>query len=178
MPPGIEDRPADVWEALLAVADAAGGTWPRKARAAAVALVAASKIATPTLGVRLLTDLRQIFGQADALPTEQILKALGAMEEAPWGDLRGKPIDSRRLANLLRPYGVESKTIRVGTCTPRGYTRVDLHDPWSRYLPPESATSATSETSAGNGGAVADVAHVAQLDGCTGGAATVVTIIE
>ena len=28
MPEGIEDRNADVWEALLAVADAAGGDWP------------------------------------------------------------------------------------------------------------------------------------------------------
>ena len=31
MPPGIEDRNADVWEALLAFADAAGGDWPRRA---------------------------------------------------------------------------------------------------------------------------------------------------
>ena len=28
MPAGIEDRNADVWEALLAVADLAGGDWP------------------------------------------------------------------------------------------------------------------------------------------------------
>ena len=43
MPDGIEDRDADVWEPLLAVADAAGGTWPSRARVAAVALVADSK---------------------------------------------------------------------------------------------------------------------------------------
>lgn len=30
MPDGIEDRNADVWEALLAVADAAGGDWPKR----------------------------------------------------------------------------------------------------------------------------------------------------
>ena len=34
MPVGIEDRAADAWEPLLAVADAAGGDWPKKARAA------------------------------------------------------------------------------------------------------------------------------------------------
>lgn len=28
MPEGVTDRPADVWEPLLAVADAAGGHWP------------------------------------------------------------------------------------------------------------------------------------------------------
>ena len=47
MPAGVEDRDADVWEALLAVADAAGGDWPERARAAAVALVAQSKESTP-----------------------------------------------------------------------------------------------------------------------------------
>jgi hypothetical protein len=40
MPDGLEDRNADVWEALLAVADLAGGDWPERAREAAVALVA------------------------------------------------------------------------------------------------------------------------------------------
>src|SRR5215831_6257772 len=39
MPSGIEDRDADVWESLLAIADAAGADWPQRARDAAVALV-------------------------------------------------------------------------------------------------------------------------------------------
>src|SRR5688572_7328753 len=39
MPVGIEDRNADVWEALLAVANAAGGVWPSTAHVAAVSLV-------------------------------------------------------------------------------------------------------------------------------------------
>ena len=32
MPDGIEDRNADVWEPLLAIADLAGGEWPERAR--------------------------------------------------------------------------------------------------------------------------------------------------
>jgi hypothetical protein len=134
MPASIADRDADKWEPLLAVADAAGGGWQTRARVAAVALVADAKAATPSLGVRLLEDLRQVFGNADALRTDDILKALCALDEAPWGDLRGRPLDSRRLAHYLRPYGVRSKTVRIGTSTPRGYTREDLHDPWLRYL--------------------------------------------
>jgi hypothetical protein len=43
MPPGVEDRDADVWEALLAVADLAGGHWPTTARKAAVTLVTESR---------------------------------------------------------------------------------------------------------------------------------------
>jgi hypothetical protein len=34
MPEGVRDRPAEVWEALLTVADFVGGDWPQRARAA------------------------------------------------------------------------------------------------------------------------------------------------
>jgi hypothetical protein len=43
LPPAVEDRDADCWEPLLAVAEAAGGDWPERARAAAVLLVVAGK---------------------------------------------------------------------------------------------------------------------------------------
>ena len=52
LPAGVEDRDADVWESIIAVADTAGGDWPERARAAAVALVAVGKEAEPSLGVR------------------------------------------------------------------------------------------------------------------------------
>jgi hypothetical protein len=135
MPAGVQDRYADMWEPLLAVADMAGGDWPARSRVAAVALVALAKRSTPSLGVRLLSDLRQVFGDHEAMATEAILADLVKMDEAPWGDLKGKPIDSRRLANLLRPYGVTSKNVRIGDRAPKGYTREDLFDSWNRYLP-------------------------------------------
>src|SRR6185312_6365381 len=86
MPDGITDRPADVWEALLAIADAAGGNWPQVARVAAVSLVSLAMGGTPSLGVQLLTDLRVLFGERDAMWTEEILVGLNGLEEAPWGD--------------------------------------------------------------------------------------------
>src|SRR5215217_3774339 len=57
IPKGIEDRNADVWEPLLAVADLAGSEWPKRARVAAVALVAVAADQKQSLGVQLLTDL-------------------------------------------------------------------------------------------------------------------------
>jgi hypothetical protein len=155
MPAGIEDRDADLWEPLLTVADLAGGEWPERARVAAVALVALSKAGTPSLGIRLLADLRTVFGDADALATETILERLHKLDEAPWAELvAGKPLNARGLAHRLRDYGVSSKTVRIGEKTPKGYAREDLADAWARYLPPspqESATSATSATSADDG---------------------------
>lgn len=159
MPEGVEDREADKWEPLLVVADAAGGEWPQKARVTVVTLVTLSKVATPSLGIRLLEDLRTIFGDSDAMSTEQIIKALTELEEAPWGDLYGKPLNARGLAQRLHKYEVpKSKTVRVEGLVARGYTREDLWDAWNRYLAPlplishdsppqgESVTSVTNVT--------------------------------
>jgi hypothetical protein len=139
MPAGIEDRDADVWEALLMVADAAGGDWPKLAREAAVALVADAKAATPSLGIRLLSDLRKVWDGTDGMHTAALLKALNEMDEAPWGDLKGKPLDSRKLSRFLRDYDVKPTDVRAdvdGVETVRkGYKREELYDAWDRYLP-------------------------------------------
>jgi len=147
MPVGIADRAADVWEPLLAVADLVGGEWPSRARVAAVTLVTDAKAASPSLGVRLLTDLRSVFGDRDSLFTTTILESLIGIEDSPWGDLKGKPLDSRRLASLLRQYDVTSTTVRVGGAPGKGYRRVDLHDAWLRYVGPATKGAVTSVTS-------------------------------
>jgi Protein of unknown function (DUF3631) len=174
MPITIEDRNADVWEALLAVADAAGGVWPSLARKAANYLIAESCQSTPSLGIQLLADLRIVFGSLAVMSTDGILNALKDLEDSPWRDLRGKPLDSRGLSNRLRQYGIGPKTLRIGESTPRGYERADFVDAWTRYLPrapAESKTSKTSETFTENrdtGGAdVLDVADVLDLPGPT-----------
>jgi hypothetical protein len=149
IPPSINDRDADVWEPLLAVADAAGGDWPQRARVAAVALVADSKRETPSLGLKLLSDIRQVFGDGDHVGTEGLLSQLHRLEESPWGDLRGKPLDARGLARRLSPYDIKPTNIRQLGEVVKGYRREDLHDAWQRYLgspAKESATTATLAT--------------------------------
>jgi len=163
MPEEIVDRDADVWEALIAIADAAGGNWPDKARVSAVSLVSLTKESTPSLGILLLKDLRRVFGTLENIFTDEILKLLHELDEAPWGDLRGKPLDSRGLANRLRPYGIHSKQVRVGTATKKGYAREDLHDAWQRYLSEPHYGSETPETSETQEGKVSRVSHVSHL---------------
>jgi len=160
MPAGVADRKAEVWRALLAIADAAGGDWPEAARRACRHFVLATDPGELSLGVRLLADLREVFGSQDVMPTIFILEKLQAIEEAPWADMHGKPIDARRLSRMLGKYQVKPKVVRIGDSTPRGYSREQLADLWHRYLdPPVSATSATSATSLASH--VADVADVA-----------------
>jgi hypothetical protein len=138
MPAGIEDRDADVWEPLLAIADSAAGVWPDRAREAAKGLVGAARDAEPSLGLRLLADLRIIFNTSDkaALPTSVILQRLVDLPESPWGDLHGRAINDRTLAKKLRQYGIKSKDIFVQERALKGYSRDDIHDAWTRYLPP------------------------------------------
>lgn len=150
LPDGVVDRNADVWEALIAMADAAGGDWPKLGRVAAVSLVTQSMTGTPSLGVRLLSDLRDIFSDNLYMSTESIIKKLCDLDESPWGDIRGRPIDARRLAKMLRKYEVVPYTVREQGKTPlKGYRREDLSDPWDRYLgqsPIASVTAVTADT--------------------------------
>jgi hypothetical protein len=169
IPAQVTDRDADVWEALLAVADLAGGDWPQQARVAAVALVAASKQRAPSVGVLLLRDIREVFTTAvvDQLTTEQLLSELNRMDESPWSTIRrGEPLDGRGLSQRLSKYGIGSK-LHAGERGLRGYAKAQFVDAWSRYLPDVSATSAPpappAAESADAGAAVADVADEPRL---------------
>jgi Protein of unknown function (DUF3631) len=146
LPPEVEDRDADCWEPLLAIAEAAGGNWPERGRRAAVKLVEASKDREASLGVRLLTDIQQAFVDTIVLSTKELIRRLIEIPESAWGDLRGKPLDERGLSHRLRQYDIRSRKIRFGDTTMMGYRREDFADAWRRYVSP-SGTHAKSGTS-------------------------------
>ena len=165
IPSGVEDRNADIWEALLAVAEEAGGHWPDTARVAAVAAVEDSKRKVPTMGVMLLDDIRQAFedrGKTESdsyLLTSDLLIDLIDLEESPWSTIKrnGKALDARGLAQRLSRYGISSTDIKVHGKGMKGYYRHMFEDAWKRYLPSlpptggvsrKSSTAATATTSA------------------------------
>ena len=148
LPGELNDRAQDCWETLLAVADLAGGDWPRRARTAAVAL-AATDTTDDTLGVRLLADVRDVLGGRDRVATDELLSALNGSDESPWGDFRGRPLVARDLARILRPYDIAARKIRIGGRSVRGYLAEDLADAFARYVsppPPEGPLSGTCGT--------------------------------
>lgn len=135
LPGGIEDRTADCWEPLLAIADMAGGEWPTKARAAAVALTRSAVEDNTSRGVLLLEHVREAFGGETHIATAVLLDRLRDRDELPWKDIKGKPLDSRGMAVRLKGYGIKSKTVRIGDSTPKRYDAADFADAWKRYLP-------------------------------------------
>ena len=145
MPDGITDRAEDVWEPLIAIADLAG--WGDRARIAAVNITTARRERDPSLGIQLLTDCRKVFTarNVDRLTTEDLLEALIALDDSPWSDLRGKPLDARGLARRLKKYEARPADHRFGDEVRKGYRTEEFHDAWTRYLTPVAD--------------VADVAH-------------------
>lgn len=150
MPEGVEDRHAEIWEPLLAVADMAGAEWPAKAREACTHFVFKEYTTTPPLGEELLSDIREVMGHGSSeyLPMDratsvELLSLLCGLEDSPWADLDGRGLTARRLSQLLKPYEVGAVTFRqLGeTKTVKGYMlegkqgQAGLMDAWKRYLP-------------------------------------------
>jgi hypothetical protein len=146
LPEQLDDRAQDGWEPLLAIADAAEGCWPARARVAAVELSADRETEDETVAARLLADVRAVFAAkgTDRIATGELLEALAADEEAPWATWhRGEPMRARALADLLRPFRVRSRSVRLEDgSTPKGYMRESFADAWERYITPDSPASA------------------------------------
>ncbi|MES2818721.1 MAG: DUF3631 domain-containing protein [Pseudomonadota bacterium] len=134
---GLSDRANDCWEPLLAIAELAGGAWPRLARVAAVALHGLEEDA-PSIGAELLADIKAVFEtkRSSRLFSVDLLAALAADEESPWATWnRGKPMTVRQLAAKLGGYGIRSKQLRIGCESGRkGYEQRDFMDAWRCYL--------------------------------------------
>lgn len=133
LPDGIADRDADVWEPLIAIADEAGGRWPEVARVSAVSLVSLSRQERGGLGIRLLGDMRRIFGDAEFMGTTEVIDELHKLDESPWDTLKGHGLDARGLAWRLGKYDIKPRQIKA--INRKGYLRADLADAWERYLP-------------------------------------------
>jgi hypothetical protein len=159
LPDELDDRAQDVWEPLLAIAEAAGGDWSARARRAAVVLSSGTGREDDSLGVHLLADIREVLAARDRITTKELIAGLVADEEGPWCAYgkKGDPITPRALADVLRPFGIESRSIRLDDGkTPKGYLAEQFADPFARYLPVSPFSSATPPQ-ANNDGPQVDV---------------------
>ena len=150
-PTGLHDRARDAWEALLAIADVAGGQWAgntgRAWRACEHVNVDAGDEETGERE-KLLADLQQVFreaGDPSALATSIILDALQAMEGRPWSEWRhGKPLSPRGLSDLLKPFKVKPQDVRLGGRVLKGYKRDPLERVWRAYFPRERGSQSAT----------------------------------
>jgi hypothetical protein len=142
IPEVLNDRAADGWEALFAIADLAGGDWSAKARQAAVELCGVAD--DESIGVLLLRHIQDAFGDSssDRLSSRDLLEHLCNREDgAPWAGWWGDALSrnstkapASRLAKLLRPFGIAPKKVWVEDHALKGYALADFAEPWARYL--------------------------------------------
>jgi putative DNA primase/helicase len=151
---GLQNRTADNWRPLFAIADVAGGEWPARVREAAEATVLAMN--EESINLILLSDIKGIFDGCpdhdnEAAPIDRISSAalvaqLKEIEGRPWAEWKGgKPITANSLARLLGRFEIISRTIRLSSNqTAKGYYRSDFDDVFGRYLPPQGVTPSQS----------------------------------
>ena len=145
LPDELDDRTQEIWEPLLAIADLAGGTWPRRARQAALELHLEPDLEDLPLSIQLLSDVRRAFEAAEiwTLSSDQLCTHLRQFTEAPWASWKTHDVKTgitpRALARYLRPFGIRPKTVRIGgeqdKPTVKGYRRDWFEAAWERYLP-------------------------------------------
>jgi hypothetical protein len=136
VPDELNDRAADLWRPLLAIAELAGGDWPAVARRAAVELSADNEDDSQT--VKLLATCYAYFTQhpADRVLTKDLLAFLNDHEEEPWTTFNhGNGMNARQLADRLKGYAIKSRTMRDGLERAKGYFAEDFKDAFDRYLP-------------------------------------------
>jgi hypothetical protein len=147
MPNGIINREADNWRPLLAVADAACGRWPQRARWTAtkahVAAVTGDEASRLEL---LLGDIRDVFdglvSDKDRISSAHLIERLVEIVPRPWAEYgrSGKPLTQNKLARLLKPLGIVPQKIRIGIETPNGYHRHQFQEAWDRFLSTEGGS--------------------------------------
>ena len=120
-PSGLNDRAADIWEPLLAIADLAGGEWPQLARQAAQQLSASDD--EITLVGYFLKDIRTLMlnSKVDRVLSRDIIRVMNPMHDRPWEDLRrGREINEWWLGWQMRELGIRPRMMRAGDAQGRG----------------------------------------------------------
>jgi putative DNA primase/helicase len=147
VPEVLNDRAADNWRPLLAIADLAGGNWPEDARRAACLL--SGEEPDGAINVELLRDIRTAFGDDEVIRSTDLIEKLIADKERPWVEWRhGRPLTQKQLAGLLRPFFIVSDTVHPpGLPQGKGYQKVHFEDAWAAYCPGQNMPPAQSSTS-------------------------------
>jgi len=135
LPPSLNDRAQDNWEPLLAIATIAGSEWLQIGIKSALKLSGGESV-SQTIGTELLSDIQEIFNErkVERISTANLIQALCIDDERPWLTFnKGIQITPKQLAGKLKNYGIQSKTIRFGYETAKGYEREQFEDAFVRY---------------------------------------------
>ena len=140
LPEKLSDREQDNWEALLTIAACAGDAWLQRSIQAALNLQA-NKLSAEDDGNSILLSIYQVFTALDIskIGSAELITCLCADEEGKWANYnfrnsRDTSITPRQLANLLKPYGITTKNLKINKVTKKAYSLEDFQDAFECYL--------------------------------------------
>jgi hypothetical protein len=148
----LQNRVADNWRPLFAIASAAGGGWPERVREMAGAAI--KSMIEESANVQLFGHIKWIFdisGERQSRPDRprylcRACRPSDRDRRGPWAEWKGgKPLTQNGLARLLSKFEILSGTIRIGNDTAKGYYRTAFEDAFARYLPPPRRHNVTSQ---------------------------------
>ncbi|MGP5050715.1 DUF3631 domain-containing protein [Brachybacterium alimentarium] len=139
----VDDRAADLWEPLVAVADVAGGSWPDRARDAArhhTGLEGDDE--DESAGIEMLRDIREVLElhHGDRISSRSLTDLLRGKEESRWAE---EDLKARRLTITLREFGL--RTVRMPGGAANGFFISKFEDAFDRYLSPPTALPPPTE---------------------------------
>ncbi|MGD9638866.1 MAG: DUF3631 domain-containing protein [Alphaproteobacteria bacterium] len=135
----INDRTADNWRPLLAIAELASKNW---LELATIAMSTTDSIGyaddDSSIKILLLKDIRDIFSEHSLsfISSQELCLKLSHIEESPWSDWKNnKAITQLQLATELREFGIKSYQKRNSkNQNLKCYSKEQFKDAFSRYL--------------------------------------------
>ena len=153
----LRDRQEEIWQTLFAVLSVLDSSRMAELRRCAIALTA-SKAADDEdsqTDLKLLVDIRAVWPEEAAhVSSTTLVETLRGLQESPWQEFE---LNVRRLAHRLRPFDIQTRSVRIGGAIVRGYLLSEFKPAFDRYLVSKGDLSATSDTTRMNTGENDDI---------------------
>jgi len=143
MLPGINDRAGDNFSPLMVIAQLCGETVLDGLKRAMTMYTGADN-EDEGERIELLADIKAIFDKKpdqERLFTETLIENLCLIEDSRWseynkfGGADNRQITGRRVGQILKPFGIKPRQMRIGGIGKKGYSRQDFITAFERYLP-------------------------------------------
>jgi hypothetical protein len=140
MPECMTDRQEDIWEPLLAIADAIGGYVPELARQAAQVLCDSDD--EFGYGAAQLAAIRKLVCGRDRITSADLINGLWEADALPSRLMEDEEPNYKKIGHWLSKFiqsygGKPARKLRFGEQTFKGYEAAELKQIFDRYCPSE-----------------------------------------
>lgn len=139
----LPDRDAENWLPLFAVLKVLSPEREKELRSISERLTGqkTAEDEDDSLNLRLLGDVRDVRPEGEqAVLSSELVERLSGLEDSPWH--KEIPLDTRKLARMLRPFSIAPRSVRATGRGSKGYLWELLEPVFLAYLAPQPAQAA------------------------------------